>query len=190
MAGNGTCGSSRGRRARTAAELWDPGALAVDAGGNVLVADQGNRTIRVLAATTGSFYGVAIAADHLGTVAGEGSYGPYLIDGLSAVGRDRGAQLPDGASPSTARATSTIADGAMHAIRFVPAVTTTLRGQPAQAGDMYTAAGAMATGPLRNRTAWIQTRLLDPVGLAVSPAGQLIYSDNQADVVRELPAGT
>ena len=78
----------------------------------------------------------------------------------------------------------------MHAIRFVPAVTTTLRGKPAQAGDMYTAAGAMATGPLRDGTDWIQTRLLDPVGLAVSPGGQLIYSDNQADVVRELPAGT
>ena len=130
-----------------------------------------------------------MAADHLGTVAGEGSYGPYLIDGLSAVGETAELNFPTAIALDRSGNLS-IADGAMHVIRFVPAVTTTLRGKPAQAGDMYTAAGAMSTGSLRNRTAWIQTRMLDPVGLAVFPREQLVYADNQADVVRELPAGT
>ena len=189
VAGNGTCGSAGDGGPASAAELWDPGALAVDAGGNVLVADQGNRSIRLLAAAGGSHYGVVVAADHLGTVAGEGSYGPYLIDGLSAVGETAEINFPTAIALDRS-GNLYIADGAMHAIRFVPAVTTTLRAKQAQPGDMYTAAGAMGTGSLRNRTAWIQTRLLDPVGLAVSPGGRLVYADNQADVVRELPAGT
>ena len=190
VAGNGICGSAGDGGPALAAELWDPGALAVDAGGDVLVADQGNRTIRLLAAASGTFYGVALAADHLGTVAGEGSYGPYLVDGLSAVGETAELNFPTAIALDRS-GNLYIADGAMHAIRFVPAVTTTLlRQDRRQAGDMYTAAGAMSTGPLRNRTAWIQTRMLDPAGLALSPGGQLVYADSQADVVRELPAGT
>jgi len=171
------------------AELWDPGAVAVDAEGNVVVADQGNRTIRLLAATGGSHYGVPIAAGHLGTVAGEGSYGPYLVDGLSAVGQTAELNFPTAVAVDRS-GNLYIADGAMHAIRFVPGGPATLRGAQTQAGDMYTAAGAMGTGPLRTGTTWIQTRLLDPVGLAVSPGGALIYADSQADVVRELPAAT
>ncbi len=76
----------------------------------------------------------------------------------------------------------------MHAIRFVPAVATTLLGRPAKAGDMYTAAGAVSTDTLHDDTTWVQTRLLEPAGLAVSPGGTLIYCDSQADVVRQLPA--
>jgi hypothetical protein len=54
---------------------------------------------------------------------------------------------------------------------------------------MYTVAGAMSTDVLHSRTEWIQTRMLDPAGLALTPGGQLVYSDGQADVVRRLPAG-
>jgi hypothetical protein len=55
---------------------------------------------------------------------------------------------------------------------------------------MYIAAGALSVGILHNRTEWIQTHMLDPTGLALSPGGQLVYSDAQADVVRRLPAGS
>ena len=55
---------------------------------------------------------------------------------------------------------------------------------------MYTAAGALSVGPLHDQTTWVQTRLLDPTGLALSPGGRLVYSDSEADVVRELPAAT
>jgi hypothetical protein len=47
----------------------------------------------------------------------------------------------------------------------------------------------VSTGSLHDDTTWVQTRLLQPAGLTMSPAGALIYSDSQADVVRELPAG-
>lgn len=187
VAGNGICGSAGDGGSALQAELWDPGALAVDPQGDVLVADQGNRSIRVLAAHTGTFYGVSLAAADLGTVAGEGSYGPYLIDGLPALSEVAELNFPTGITLDH-QGNLYIADGAMHAIRFVPATTTTLLGKSAQAGDMYTAAGALSAGPLDHQTIWIQTHLLDPTGLAMSPEGRLIYSDTEANVVRELPA--
>ncbi len=189
IAGNGICGSSGDGGPATDAEVWDPGALAIDAGGDLFIADQGNRTIRELAVRTGTYYGVPIAADHLGTVAGDGSYGPYLIDGLSAQGQTAELNFPTAVALDSS-GDLYIADGAEHAIRLVPAGTTTLLGKPAQGGDMYTVAGAMSTGSLYNRTTWIQTRMLEPAGLTLSPGGALIYSDSQADVVRELPTGS
>jgi sugar lactone lactonase YvrE len=188
VAGSGICGSDGGSGPALAAQLWDPGAVAVDSGGNVLFADQGSRSIRLLAATTGRYYGVTVVADHLGTVAGEGSYGPYLVDGLSAVGETAELNFPT-ALAVDGHGNLSIADGAMHAIRMVPAVTTTLLGKKVTADNLYTAAGAMGTGGLRDGTSWIQTRLLQPAGLTLSTDGALIYSDSQANVVRQLPVG-
>jgi sugar lactone lactonase YvrE len=188
VAGTGICGSDGGSGPALSAQLWDPGALAVDSGGNALFADQGSRSIRLLAATTGRYYGVTVVADHLGTVAGEGSYGPYLVDGLSAVGETAELNFPT-ALAVDGQGNLSIADGAMHAIRVVPAVTTTLLGKTVTADNMYTAAGAMGTGGLRDGTSWIQTRLLQPAGLTLSTDGALIYSDSQANVVRQLPVG-
>jgi DNA-binding beta-propeller fold protein YncE len=190
VAGTGTCGSTGDGGPAVQAEVWDPGALAVDGSGDVLVADQGNRTIRELAAHTGMFFGVAIAADHLGTVAGEGSYGPYVQDGLSALGETAELNFPTGLAVDPA-GDLYIADGSMHAIRFVPAATTMLRGKVASADALYLAAGALSSGGILDaKTSWVQTRMVDPTGLTLSPRGQLIYADSQADVVRQLPLRT
>ena len=185
VAGNGVCGSSGDAGPALQAELWDPGALAADAAGDVFVADQGNRTVRILAAHSGTFSGVALAADSLGTVAGDGSYGPYLADGLSATGGAAEINFPSALAVDRS-GDLYIADGAMHAVRLVPATTTMLLGRSAQAGSLYTVAGAESIGTLHDVTTWIQTRLDDPSGLAVSPGGDLAYSDSADDVVREV----
>ena len=67
----------------------------------------------------------------------------------------------------------------MHAIRLVAAGTALFRAKSTIPDDMYTAAGALAVGPLRDQTSWVQTRLIDPTGLALSPGGRLVYSDSR-----------
>jgi hypothetical protein len=188
VAGNGICGSLGDGGPSLQAELWDPGALAVGPAGQVFVADQGNRTIRVLAAQTGTYFGVPLTAGQLGTVAGAGSYGPYLTDGLPALGVAPEINFPTGIAVD-GLGDLYIADGDMHTIRFVADSATRLRGSPTQADDMYTAAGAVSTGSLRQGTTWVQTRMIEPTGLAMAPGGRLVYSDTAANVVRELPAG-
>ena len=57
--------------------------------GRPLVSDGGGEEILDLPSSTGTYYGVRIAADHLATVAGTGMYAPYLVDGLPATARPR-----------------------------------------------------------------------------------------------------
>ncbi len=188
VAGNGICGSAGDGGAAVDAQLWDPDAIAVDPAGDVIVADQGNRSIRELAAVAGTFYGVGIEANHLGTIVGQGTYSPYVADGLPALGQVSEMNSPSGLALGPG-GNLYIADGAMHAIRLVPAETTTLLGRHVQAGDMYTVAGALPAGRSDQRTRWVQTPLAYPVGLVLS-GGRIIYSDRDGNVVRELPAGT
>ena len=188
VAGSGVCGSSGDGGPALGADLWDPGALAVDPAGDVLIADQGNRSVRDLAATSGTFFGVPLAAGALGTVAGEGSYGPYLVDGLPALGQTGELNFPSGLAVGPGGGFY-VSDGPMHAIRFVAEATTTLFGSPVQAGAMVTAAGARQSGTLTNRVTWVRTHMADPVGLATTSAGSLLYADPGAHVVRVLRSG-
>ncbi|HXW35944.1 MAG TPA: hypothetical protein VEJ87_15320, partial [Acidimicrobiales bacterium] len=109
-------------------------------------------------------------------------------DGLSAQGEVAEINFPVGIAVDS-QGDLYIADEAMHVIRFVAAAPTVLSGKPASPGDMYIAAGALSTGSLDQQTTWVQTRMLEPDGLAVSSSGRLIYSDSGANVVRELPPG-
>jgi hypothetical protein len=75
VAGNGTFGFSGDSGPATAAELGSPGQTAVDVGGNLVIADSGNNRVRVVAASDGTFYGQAMTAGDIYTVAGNGTGG-------------------------------------------------------------------------------------------------------------------
>ena len=57
VAGYGGQGYSGDGGPATSAELDDPLGVAVDASGNLLVADEGNNRVRLVATTSGTFYG-------------------------------------------------------------------------------------------------------------------------------------
>jgi trimeric autotransporter adhesin len=56
----------------TAAGLWIPSGVAVDAAGNVLIADSLHYRVRVVAGATGTFYGQPMVAGDIYTIAGNG----------------------------------------------------------------------------------------------------------------------
>jgi trimeric autotransporter adhesin len=75
VAGNGMAGFSGDGGPATSARLHSPNGVAVDPGGNLLIADSVNNRVRVVAATSGTFYGVAMTAGDIYTVAGNGMAG-------------------------------------------------------------------------------------------------------------------
>jgi trimeric autotransporter adhesin len=189
VAGTGTSGSSGDGGPARQAQIWDPGALTVDGSGNVFVTDQGNRSVRVLSPQATTMLGITVGADDLTTVAGEGSYGPYVIDGLPAVGQTGELNFPTGLAVD-ASGNLLVSDGEMHVIRAVANTASTARGRTFGPGGLYIVAGAMSTDVESSDTSWIVTRMLNPVGLLVTSRGMIVYADQDGDVVRALPPGT
>jgi NHL repeat len=189
VAGTGVCGSAGQGGPLRSAQLWDPVAVTVDGAGDLLVADSGDQSVLLAPATAGSYYGTAIGAGDIGVVAGgTGGYGPYLADGLAAAGPTAELNDPRGLAIGPTGALF-VSDGFMHVIRVVPATTGTLLGRTMQAGDLYTAAGALPVATPEgdnDGTRWVRTRMGTPVGVVVSPSGLLLYADAGLGTVRAL----
>jgi len=75
VAGNGTDTFSGDGGPAIKAALNAPYSVAVDHAGNLAIADRNNHRIRVVAARSGTFYGKAMTAGHIYTVAGNGTTG-------------------------------------------------------------------------------------------------------------------
>src|SRR6266700_460768 len=139
--------------------------VAVDGSGNLLVADGGR--VRVAAAASGTFYGQAMKAGDIYTVAGGGS---STQDGVPATSA---AMTPLGVAVDAA-GNLLVADPAAGRVRVVAVSTGRFYGQAMTAGDVYTAAGGGTSGgdgvPAR-------TAALAPYGVAVDRAGNLVVAD-------------
>jgi hypothetical protein len=67
-----------------AAGLYQPSLVTVDSNGDLFITDQGNERVREVPATSGSYYSIAMTANDIYTVAGNGTAG-YTGDGGPAV---------------------------------------------------------------------------------------------------------
>ncbi len=138
IAGNGTAGYTGDKGPATAAELSYPGGVAVDALGNVYIADVANNRIRKITASTGI----------ITTIAGNGALG-YSGDGGAATSAEL--NLPSGVAVD-ASGNVYIADDSNNVIRKITAGTgiiTTIAGygSPGYAGDGGTATSAQLNDP-------------------------------------------
>src|SRR5580698_3898680 len=70
VAGTGVCGSAGQGGPVAAAQLWNPVAVAVDGGGDLLVADNGDQSVLLAPARSGTYYGTAVGAGDIGVVVG------------------------------------------------------------------------------------------------------------------------
>ena len=171
--------------ATTTAELDSPGGIALDANGNLVIADTGNQRIRVVPQTTGTFYGVPMTAGDIYTVAGTGTAG-YNGDGISAVSSELNAPK---AVAVDAEGNVLIADTDQR-IRVVAEATGTFYGVPMTAGDIYTVAGTGVTGFNGDGISAVSSELNNPGGVAVDSHGNLLIADTGNHRIRLVAENT
>jgi hypothetical protein len=186
VAGNGSFGFGGDGGPATAAELNGPQAVAADGAGNLVISDSGNQRSRVVAATSGTYYGQAMTAGHIYTVAGNGRFG---------FGGDRGpataAELadPQGVTVDSA-GNLIIADSFNNRIRVVAATSGTFYGVAMTAGDIYTVAGTGTAAFSGDGGPATSAELFFPNATAVDSAGNLIIADFNNYRVRVIAATT
>ena len=164
VAGNGILGYSGDGGPATSAELDRPSDVAVDASGNLFIADNGNNRIRKVT-----------AAGIITTVTGSGSAG-YSGDGGSAASAEL--DLPWGVAVD-ASGNLFIADYGNSRIRKVTV-----------AGIITTVAGNGSTGYSGDGGPGTSAQLDGPNGVTVDASGNLFIADSISDRIRKLtPAG-
>jgi hypothetical protein len=133
----------------------------------------------VVAASTGTFYGQAMTAGDIYTVAG---------DGNKVYSGDGGPATSAGISPTEVAVDPAgnlvIADAANNRVRLVAVRTGTFYGQAMTAGDIYTVAGDGTSGYSGDGGPATSARLDTPFGVAVDGSGNLLIADSQNGLVR------
>jgi len=173
IAGNGKVGFTGDGGPATSAKLGKPEGTAVDGAGNLVIADTNNSRIRVVAAASGTFYGQAMTAGDIYTVAGTGSAG-FSGDGGPATSAEL--TLPQDVTVD-GTGNLVVADTGNAAIRVVAAHTGTFYGRHMTAGDIYTVAGTGSAGFSGDRGPATAAELADPSGVAVDGSGNLVIAD-------------
>lgn len=185
IAGNGTAGLSGNGGVATSAKLNGPDGLAVDANGDVAIADHSNNEVRFIPATSGTYYGQSMSANDIYALAGNGTAG-YSGNGSGATSAELNT---DSGVAFDASGDLVIADTNNHVVRFVPKSSGTYYGQSMTADDIYAIAGNGTSGMSGNAGVGTSAELGTPVGVAVDPLGDVFISDLANDQIRVL-AGT
>jgi hypothetical protein len=186
IAGNGHHGFSGDGGPATSAALFSPAGVTVDAAGNVLIADSQNSRVRVVAATTGTFYGIAMTAGNIYTIAGNGTEG-FSGDGGPATS----AELA-GPSAMTVDVAGNvlITDYGNDRVRVVAAGSGTFYGRSMTAGDIYTIAGNGTEGFGGDGGPATSAELDGPQGMALDAAGNALIADTYNHRIRVVTAHT
>ena len=174
-AGTGSFGPLGDGGPAARANLASACGTAVDSSGNLIIADDGDFRVRAVAATTGTFYGQAMHAGDIYTIAGGGTSLGDHIPATSAGISPAGVALD-------AAGNLLIADS--DRIRVVAASTGTFYGQPMTAGDIYTVAGGGSNGLGDGGPATFAE--VFPNGVALDHHGNLVIADTNNNRIREV----
>lgn len=168
VAGNGTQGFAGDGGPAVAAAIDSPGGLAVDAAGNLFIADTRNGRVREVNALTGV----------VTTVAGTGGAGGNIqsFSGDGGASAAAGLALPRGLALDTS-GNLYIADSANHRVRRISA-----------SGVIATVAGQGTEGFAGDGAPAIAANLDSPQSVALSPGGLLTMSDTANQRIRQLDA--
>ncbi|MBV9083121.1 MAG: choice-of-anchor D domain-containing protein, partial [Acidobacteriaceae bacterium] len=171
VAGNGQAGYSGDNGPATSATLNAPTAVAVDAAGNLYIADNNNNCVRRVDAFSGKIATVAgvCTATPASTLGDGGPASSASLDGPSDVAVDAAGNLY-------------IADMHHHRVRKVDS-----------SGTITTIAGGGTPGPgsdgIGNGGPAVNAVLGYPSGLALDAAGNLYIADSSLQLVRVIKSG-
>jgi Bacterial Ig-like domain (group 3)/PKD domain/NHL repeat/Beta-propeller repeat len=166
VAGTGQAGYNGDGIPATSAELFNPSSLAVDAAGDLFIADYINQRVREVNASTGL----------ISTVAGTGTAG-YNGDGIAATSAEL--SYAYGIALDSA-GDLFIADSQNYRVREVSAST----------GLITTIAGSGTPGYSGDGSAATSAELNFPMSVAVDAAGNVFIADANNQVIREVATGT
>jgi hypothetical protein len=166
IAGTGTAGYNGDNQPAVDAELYFPAGVAVDASGNVFIADTVNWRVREISASSGL----------ISTVAGDGLPG-YNGDGELAT-MAKLTHVNGIALDSTGDIF--LSDGDNHRVRTVDAATGLITTVAGTGGYVYNGDDQPA----------VDATLGNPAGLAVDSAGDIFIADQAQQRVREVHAST
>jgi hypothetical protein len=188
VAGNGTQGFSGDGGPATRAGISFPGDVSVDAAGDLVIADSGNNRARIVPATSGTFYGQAMHAGDIYTVAGNGTGG---FGGDGGPGTAAELQEPRGVAMDSA-GNLAIADYGNGVIRLLAAHTGTFYGQAMTTGDIYTIGGVPGDMGLEAFSGdggpALRAELSGLDGMTADPAGDMLIADQQNMRIRMVAA--
>jgi YVTN family beta-propeller protein len=169
----------------TSAQLDVPRGVVVDGAGNLVIALLADGRVRVVAVSTGTFYGVAMTAGDIYTVAGNGTQGysgdggpasSASFNGVLQVALDREGNL-------------VLDDFNNQRVRMVAVSTGTFYGVAMTAGDIYTVAGNGTQGYSGDGGPATSAELNEPEGVAVDGSDNLFIGDFGSSVVRQVVGG-
>ncbi len=153
--------------------------VTVDHAGNVLVSDNPNERIRLVAVRSGRFYGQKMTAGDIYTIAGDGKAG-YSGDGGPATqaGID-----PQGIAVDAA-GNVVEADGSNNRVRVVAVRSGRFYGQKMAAGHIYTIAGDGRPGYSGDGGPATAATFAGTLAVAIGRAGNVAVCDGSNPVVR------
>jgi RHS repeat-associated protein len=174
----------------TSADLYLPGAVALDSAGDLYIADQNNNRVQEVPIASGTHWGQSMTADDMYTVAGS-STGSSGHTGNGGAATSAKLYSPDGLVIDSS-GNLYIADSSNNRVQEVPATTSTQWGQSMTADDMYTVAGNSSgtSGSTGDGGAATSAKFFYPVGLAFNASGDLYIGDEGNGTLRMLTAAT
>jgi len=186
----GTSGHSGDGGAATSSYLDEPNDVALDAAGDLYIADTDNNRVQEIATTTHTQWGQSMTAGDIYTVAGSstGSSG-HSGDGGAASS----ALLSDPYGLAfDANGDLYIGDYGNNRIQEIAATTGTQWGQSMTANDIYTVAGSStgSSGHSGDGGAATSATLYGPGGVAIDGAGDLYWAEYNNNRVQEVAAAT
>jgi secreted PhoX family phosphatase len=182
VAGNGKRGFSGDGGPATQATMSIASGVAVDPSGNIVFADDGNSRVRVVAASTGTFYGQHMKAHDIYTVAGDGAVGS---SGDGGPATSAALHFPRDLAVD-GHGNVLIVDEGSDRVRVVAAASGTFYGKLMTAGHIYTVAGNGKRGFSGDGGPGTQAAMNSPKAVKVDSHGNVLIADQNNNRVRVL----